>query len=273
VIGAILAYPLYELVRLSLQHYGLFELIRHQGQSVGLDNFSTVLHDSVFWHTLVRTVVFTVVNVGLTMGLGTLIALLLVQVHVPVRILLTSGLVLAWAMPAVVAVQLWYWMTNFENGVINYVLGMRQHDWYASPVSALGVTTTLVVWGAIPFVTITVYAALAQVPRELQEAAAVDGAGPIRSFFDVTVPVIKPILLILASLSIIWDFSVFTQPFLLLQSRPNPDYYLMSMYLYAKSIGIHEYGLGAAIALIMVAILLVLSFVYVRQMVRTGEVT
>jgi N,N'-diacetylchitobiose transport system permease protein len=273
VIGAILAYPLYQLVRLSFQHYGLFELIRHQGQSVGLANFSAVLHDSVFWHTLVRTVVFTVVNVGLTMVLGTLIALLLVQVHAPVRILLTSGLVLVWAMPAVVAVQLWYWMTNFENGVVNYVLGIRQHDWYASPVSALGVTTTLVVWGAIPFVTITVYAALAQVPRDLLEAAAVDGAGPVRSFLDVTVPVIKPILLILASLSIIWDFSVFTQPFLLLQSRPNPDYYLMSMYLYAKSIGIHEYGLGAAIALIMVAIMLVLSFVYVRQMVRTGEVT
>jgi N,N'-diacetylchitobiose transport system permease protein len=278
VIGAILAYPLYELVRLSFQHYGLFELIRHQGQWVGLDNFSTVLHDSVFWHTLVRTVVFTVVNVGLTMVLGTLIALLLVQVHAPVRILLTSGLVLAWAMPAVVAVQLWYWMTNFENGVVNYVLTQLhvgnyvQHDWYESPVSALGVTTTLVVWGAIPFVTITVYAALAQVPRDLLEAAAVDGAGPVRSFFDVTVPVIKPILLILASLSIIWDFSVFTQPFLLLNSRPNPPYYLMSMYLYAKSIGIHEYGLGAAIALIMVAIMLVLSFFYVRQMVRVGEV-
>jgi ABC-type sugar transport system permease subunit len=64
-VGAILGYPLYELVRLAFQHYGLFELIRHQGQSVGWANFSSVLHDSVFWHTLVRTVVFTVANVGL----------------------------------------------------------------------------------------------------------------------------------------------------------------------------------------------------------------
>src|SRR5438128_1878229 len=65
VIGAILGYPLYSLGRISLQHYGLFELIRHSGQWVGLGNFSSVLHDSVFWRTLARTVVFTVANVGL----------------------------------------------------------------------------------------------------------------------------------------------------------------------------------------------------------------
>jgi N,N'-diacetylchitobiose transport system permease protein len=278
VIGAILAYPLYFLFRLSFEHYGLFELIRHKGQWVGLHNWGVVLHDSTFWHTLLRTIVFTAVNVGLTMVLGTLIALLLVQVSGVVRVLITSALVLAWSMPVVVAVQLWYWMTNFQNGVLNYVLTKLHagdyigHDWYATPTSALGLTTSLIVWGAIPFVTITVYAGLAQVPHELLEAAAVDGAGPLRRFRDITFPVLKPIFLILTSLSIIWDFGVFTQPFLLLQSRPNPDYYLMSIYLYEKSIGLHEYGLGSAIALLMLAIVLVLSSFYVRQMVRIGDV-
>ena len=278
VIGAILAYPLYFLVRLSFQQYGLFQLIAHKGEWIGLHNYGVVLHDGVFWHTLLRTVVFTAVNVGLTMVLGTLVALLLVQVSSFVRILITSALVLAWAMPVVVAVQLWYWMTNFQNGVVNYVLtkaGVGDfigHDWYVSPTSALGITTSLIVWGAIPFVTITVYAGLAQVPRELLEAAAVDGAGAVRRFRDITVPVLKPIFLILTSLSIIWDFGVFTQPFLLLQSRPNTDYYLMSIYLFEKSIGLHEYGLGSAIAILMLGIVLVLSSFYVRQMVRMGDV-
>jgi N,N'-diacetylchitobiose transport system permease protein len=278
VIGAILAYPLYYLVRLSFQRYGLFQLIAHKGSWVGLHNYGLLLHDSVFWHTLVRTVIFTTVNVALTMVLGTLVALLLVQVATPIRLMITSALVLAWAMPVVVAVQLWYWMTNFQNGVVNYVLTELHlgdfigHDWYASPTSALGVTTTLIVWGALPFVAITVYAGLSQVPRDLVEAASVDGAGPVRAFRDVTLPVLKPILLVLTSLSIIWDFGVFTQPFLLLQSRPNTDYYLMSIYLFEKSIGIHEYGLGSAIALVMVLIMLVLSFFYVRQMVRIGDV-
>src|SRR5437588_9166731 len=80
VIGAILGYPLYSLIRLSFQHYGLFELIRHSGQSIGLRNYGSVLHDAVFWHTVLRTVVFTVANVGLTMVFGTLIALLLTRV-------------------------------------------------------------------------------------------------------------------------------------------------------------------------------------------------
>jgi N,N'-diacetylchitobiose transport system permease protein len=278
VIGAILAYPIYFLVRLSFQHYGLFQLIAHKGSWVGLHNYGVLVRDPVFWHTLVRTVIFTAVNVGVTMVLGLLIALLLVRVAKPIRLMITTALVFAWATPVVVAVQLWYWMTNYQNGVINYVLTKLhvgdyiQHDWYASPVSALGVTTTLIVWGAVPFVAISLYAGLAQVPRDLVEAAEVDGARPWHVFRDVTYPVLKPVILVLASLSIIWDFAVFTQPFLLLQSRPNTDYYLMSIYLYEKSIGIHEYGLGSAIALVMVVIMLGLSFFYVRQMVRAGDV-
>ena len=150
------------------------------------------------------------------MAFGTLIALLLVRVSSVVRVALMAGLVLVWSMPAVVAVQVWYWMTNFENGVVNYIFGLGQYDWYASDFSELGMVTALIVWAAIPFVVITVYAGLAQVPHELVEAAEIDGARGWRIFRDVTFPVLKPIFLILTSLSIIWDFGVFTQPFLLI---------------------------------------------------------
>ena len=122
VIVAILGYPLYHLGRLSFQKYGLFELIARHGTDVGWANYSSVLHDPVFWHVLLRTIVFTVANVALTMGIGTLLALLLTKVSSIVRVLLTAGLVLAWAMPPVVAVQVWLWMTNYENGILNYTL-------------------------------------------------------------------------------------------------------------------------------------------------------
>src|SRR5207237_1325106 len=155
-LGAILGYPIYSLVRLSLQHYTLFELIAHKGQWIGLDNFRSVLEDAVFWHTLLRTVVFTIANVGLTMVLVTLLALLLVA--------------------------------------------------------------------------ITVDAALSQVPAELVEAAEIDGARPWRIFRDVTVPILRPVLLILTSLSILWDFGVFTQPYLLIgQAHIHPGNYLMGV--------------------------------------------
>src|SRR6266567_9333250 len=250
-IGAILGYPLYRLVRLSFQHYGLPELIRHSGESVGLRNFSSVLHDQVFWHTLLRTVIFTVANVGLTVVGGMLIALLLVRVSGWVRILVTSGLVLVWAMPQVVAVQVWYWMTNFQNGVVNYVLtklhigNYFQHDWYSTTFSQLGLVTALIVWGALPFVAITIYAALSQVPGELVEAAEIDGARPWRVFLDVTLPILRPVLLILTSLSILWDFGVFTQPYLLIgQAHLNPSNYLMGIYLFEEGYLKADYGRG-----------------------------
>jgi len=272
---AILAYPLYQLIVISFQRYGLFELIKHSGTWVGLDNYRFILHDPVFWDTLVRTIVFTVVNVALTIVFGTLIALLLVRISTFMRILLTAGLMLVWAMPPVVAVQVWYWMTNFQNGVLNYTLTQLgvgdyfQHDWYATPTSQLGMTTSLIVWGAIPFIVVAVYAGLAQVPDELVDAAEVDGARPWRVFLDVTFPILKPIFLILTSLSIVWDFGVFTQPFLLIgESHVNTSNYLMGVYLYEEGYAKSDFGRGAAISMLMLLMVAGLSFFYVRKMVR-----
>ncbi len=275
--AVILGYPLYWLAKLSTERYGLFELIRHQGVSIGLANYTSVLHDPVFWRTLLRTVIFTIANVTLTIVLGTLMALLLVRVSAAVRIVLSSGLVLVWSMPVVVAVQIFYWMTNFQNGVVNYILtalhfgDFNQHDWYASTFSQLSLSTILIVWGALPFVVITLYAGLAQVPRDLIEAAEVDGARPWRVFRDITLPILRPILLILTSLSIIWDFGVFTQPYLLIgQSNITSGNYLMSIYLFEEGYLKSDFGRGAAISILMLLIVAVLSVVYVRKMVRIG---
>jgi N,N'-diacetylchitobiose transport system permease protein len=276
-IAVVLGYPLYWLVKLSTERYGLFELIQHKGVGVGLKNYGSILHDQVFWHTLLRTIVFTAVNVTLTIVLGTLIALLLTKVSSWVRIVLSSGLVLVWSMPVVVAVQVWSWMTNYENGVLNYALtelhvgNYDQHDWLGTPTSQLAMVTTLIVWGALPFVAITLYAGLAQVPRDLLEAASVDGANAFASFRDITLPILKPILLILTSLSIIWDFGVFTQAYLYIgQAKITAGNYLMSVYLFEEGYFKSDYGRGAAISLLMLAIVAVLSVVYVRRMVRIG---
>jgi len=278
VIGAVLAYPLYFMVRLSLEHYGLFQLIRHQGEWIGTQNYSEIFHDSTFWDVVLRTLAFTAVAVSLTMALGTLIALLLAQLGSFMRLLLTAGLIFVWATPVVVAVDIWYWMVDFEFGVVNWLLthlhlgDFNHHDWFINTWTGWGIITALVVWGAIPFVAITVYAGLTQVPKELVEAASIDGAHPWRVFRDVTVPLLKPIFVILTSLSIIWDFQVFNQIWILRDEQPSPEYYSMAVYAYHTSFQSSEYGLGSAIAIVMVAIMLVVSFVYIRQMVRIGEV-
>jgi N,N'-diacetylchitobiose transport system permease protein len=277
VVGGVLGYPLYLLVKLSFEHYGLFEAIRHHGEWVGLGNYRKVVHDHQFWVVLGRTLLFTAVNVVLTMGLGTLIALLLVRVRTVVRLMLTAALVLAWATPVQVAASVWTWLVDYQFGVLNWALNgigfgsYQHHDWFVSPWQGWGVITTLIVWGAIPFVAITLYAGLSQVPQELLQAAQIDGARPWRAFVDITLPLLKPIFVIVTSLSVIWDFQVFTQVWILRDERPTSDYFLTGIYAFEQSFAQSEYGYGSAIALVMVVAMFAVTFVYIREMLRLGE--
>ena len=277
VIIAVLGYPIYLLTRLSFEQFGLAELITKNGTWIGLDNYSRILHDHQFWTVLVRTFVFTAVNVGLTMLFGTLIALLLARLGRFMRLLLTTSLILVWATPVVVAVTIFRWMVDYEFGVLNWTLtklhfgDFLNKDWFADPKTGFLVITAIIVWGAIPFVAITLYAGLSQVPGELVEAAEIDGARSWRVFKDVTFPLLMPIFVILTSLSIIWDFQVFIQIWLARDGEPEEDYWLMSVYSFVEAFRLGEYGFGAAIALVMVCIMFGATFVYLRQMIRIGE--
>jgi N,N'-diacetylchitobiose transport system permease protein len=274
VLAAILGFPMYRLVSLSFQRYGLRELFAGQGTWIGLENYRDIVTDSFFWTVVARTLLFAAVAVGLTMVLGTLVALLLRNLGRRMRVAVTAGLVAAWAMPTLTAISIWQWLFDFEFGVVNYLLtrvgadGFSQHNWFDQPLQGFTVIMVVVVWGALPFVAITLHAGLTQVPRELEEAARVDGAGAWQAFRHVVFPVMKPIFLLLATLSTIWDFKVFTQIWVLLNQRPSREYFLLGIWSYSESFGVTRYGKGAAIAVVMVVLLLVATSFYVRQMVR-----
>jgi N,N'-diacetylchitobiose transport system permease protein len=278
VIAAILGWPMYQLVVISFQRFGLRELFQHKGRFIGLENYRTVLGDPFFWTVVARTIVFAAACVALTMVLGTLIALLLRRLGRRMRLLVTAALVFAWAMPPLTAVAIWQWMFDFEFGVVNWVLTRLQvgdfinHNWFDQPLEGLSVIVLVVVWGAIPFVAITLHAGLTQVPAEMTEAALVDGANPWQLFWGVTFPLLKPVFLILTTLSTIWDFRVFTQVWVMLNQRPGRDFYLLNIYAYSESFGVSRYGLGATIAIAMVVLLMLLTAFYVRQMLRSVEV-
>ena len=278
VLVGVLAWPLYWLGRISFEHFGLEELIAHKGTWTGLDNYREILGNGEFWHIVLRTVVFTVVNVGLTMLFSTLIALLLVRMGRFMRVALLVGLVWVWATPVVVAITIWQWMVDFQFGVFNWAItklhiaNLIHYNWFDNSLTGFAVITAVVVWGAIPFAAITIYAGLSQVPQELVEAAEVDGARPWQVFRRVTFPLVKPIFVIITSLSIIWDFQVFNQVWIMLENRPSPDYYLLSVFAFVSSFRVSQYGLGAAISVVMVLLMLSVSFVYVRQMIQISEV-
>jgi N,N'-diacetylchitobiose transport system permease protein len=276
VIAAVMAYPMGFLGSLSLQDYGLRELLQHQGVSVGAANYVRLVTDPLFWQVVVRTVVFCAVTVGLSMAIATSLALLMERVSGPVRLLLSAGLMFVWATPVVVAIDVWQWMFDYEFGVANWALtrlrlgDFTHHNWFENPVQGFGIIVALVVWGALPFLVITLYAGLMQVPRELVEAATSDGATGWQVFWQVTAPILRPIFAILLSLSTIWDFQVFNQVWIMLDQRPGSEYFLMAVYGYFEAFRVTQYGRGAAVSIVLVAMLMVVTFFYVRQMVRTG---
>jgi N,N'-diacetylchitobiose transport system permease protein len=269
VLGVMLGYPLYRLGVLSVQDYGMAQIFGNPAEFVGLRNFREILTESYFWTVLWRTLIFCAVNVAITMTLGVLIALLLQALGSGMRLLVSTSLILAWAMPALTATVVWQWIFDTQYGLVNWLLSKPGHSWLAEPLSFFSVATIIVVWMGTPFISFTVYAALTQIPDSLIEAAELDGAGFVQRFRFVVAPMLKPILLILTSLSVLWDFRVFTQIYVLQRAGGiSRDTNLLGVYAYRISIGENDFDTGAAIAIVMVLITVVLTIGYLRAMLR-----
>lgn len=272
VLVLMLGYPLVRLVVMALQEYGLPQVFGRPAPWVGVDNFRTILGDSYFWTVLRRTVLFCAVNVALTMVLGVLVALLLDTLGTVMRLVVSAALIIAWAIPPLTATVLWQWMFDSQYGLVNAVLGRQGESWLADPLSFFAVATIIVVWMGVPFVAFTVYAGLTQIPVELHEAAMLDGAGFVDRFRYASFPALKPILLILTSLSILWDFRVFTQIYVLQRAGSvTRDTNLLGVWSYNVSIGQNRYDIGAAIAIVMVLITVLLTLTYLRAMLRQED--
>jgi N,N'-diacetylchitobiose transport system permease protein len=273
----LLGYPLIVLVRTSFQQLDLRQLIRRQTVWVGFDNYRTILTDGEFWAVTVRTLVFAAVCVALTIGLGTLVALLMRRVGRGMRLLISAGLLLAWATPPVSAATVFKWLFDEQYGVVNWLVttltpvDWSRHSWFDSQLPAFSVIVLCVVWQAIPFVALTLYAGLTTVPDTILEAARIDGAGGWRSFWSVTAPMLKPLYLILTSLSVIWDLKVFTQLYVITRGGPDRKTLLINLYTYLEGFGASRFGLASAAAVVMVLITLAATIWYVRSMIRVGE--
>jgi N,N'-diacetylchitobiose transport system permease protein len=269
-----LGYPLVRQLVLSFQEFGLAQQFGRPPEWVGLANYRELLTDAYLWRVTARTVVFCVVNAAVTMVLGVGLALVMRTMSKPVRLLTQSGLLLAWAMPVVASLTVWLWLFDTQYGVINYVLtamggDFQGHGWLLRPLSFFFVATVVVVWMSVPFVAFTVYAALTQLPGELLEAAEIDGAGMGQRLRYVILPSIRPVLMVVALLQVIWDLRVFTQIYILQEAGGNARATnLLGTYIYRLGIGGGDFGTSAAVAVFMLALAVVLTAPYVRSMMR-----
>ncbi len=287
-IALVLLWPLAQVALYSFQNYSLPQITgAAPTQWIGFANFTQTLADPEFWLSLRITVLFAAAVVPLTLVVGTLVGLLLNRLGKKMAVFVSTAALLAWATPPVSATVLFYWLFNPDGGLVDWTLSKMPHwlvgstDWAgfnwttSDALHVYTVLTVLVVWQSFPFIAVTVLAGLKTVPDELYEAARVDGATPWRVFWKITYPLLKPIFLVLLLLSVIWDFNVFTQSYILTGFPGNRDEFNLSLYIYDKAFSSFppSYGLGGALALIFTLILLVITVGYVRASVRQGALS
>ncbi|MEV0849300.1 sugar ABC transporter permease [Streptomyces sp. NPDC049954] len=272
-----LGWPVVKNVTLSFQNLNMRQFIQRLTEWNGVDNYKEALGNEDFWRVTLRSLLFTATNVVLIMVLGALVGLLLARLGRRMRTLLMVGLVLAWAMPVIAATTVYQWLFAQRFGVVNYVLdkigfhSMADYSWTGGQMSTFFVVVVLIVWQSIPFVAINLYAATTTIPKELYEAASLDGAGVWKSFRNVTFPFLKPFLLATTFLEVIWVFKAFAQVFAFNEGGPDRLTEILPVYAYIEGVGNQHFGMGAAISVLTILILLGITSYYLRIVLKQGE--
>jgi N,N'-diacetylchitobiose transport system permease protein len=271
IVGGLVGYPLVRTIWLSFTDTGLADLVEGTGEWVGLENFREVFADEAVRRALINTVVFGTVAVAVTMAFGMAVALLLNQ-RFRGRALLTVLVILPWAMPAIAASSVWKWMFNDQYGLVNWVLvrlgasGFEDYSWFTDRLPAFAAILVVVVWQSYPFVTLAILAGLQTLPADVLDAAKVDGATAWQRLRHVTLPLLKPIIAVIAVISTIWNFKIFDQVYVLAAGVPERATDTAAVAAYRLAFASSEFGLGSALAVVLFAILLAVTFVYLRLM-------
>ena len=270
-----MGYPVYWQVVTSFQEYGLAQQFGQPPTFVGLDNYARIFTDDRLWAVVARSIAFCLVNAFVTVAIGIGVALLMKATGKAVKLVLQISMLLAWAMPMVASVTVWKWLFDWRTGVINWLLvrvgltGMDGHNWLAQPLSFFFVATVIIVWMSVPFVALSVFAGLTQVPDEVIEAATIDGAGPAQIFWRITVPMIRPVLSIVLLLQVIWDLRVFAQIRLLQDAgAPVAETNLLGNFIFELGVGRQDFAGAAAVSIFVLALTIALSWPYVRSLLQ-----
>ena len=280
VIALLLLFPIGRIVWLSFRDFKLRNLVSGESDFIGLANYVTLLSDPYLWRiVLVNTVVFAMIAVIATVVLGTLVALLLATLEPVPRVIVVSCIMVAWAMPAVSGTYVWIWIFDVDQGVVAQTLSslglidQGGHNWFADRFWFYAIVTLNIVHSGFPFVAVTVLAGLLTVPKELYEAARIDGAGAWKRFWHVTFPTLRPVFAVVTVLSTIWDFKVFAQIYLMPGGDVGGSRMLnLGVWSYVRSFGQNDFGMGSAIAVMLTLLLLGVTIVYLRALFREDEV-
>jgi multiple sugar transport system permease protein len=252
------AYPFFFGIWLSLSN----AQIGQTGSFVGLANFLFERSDTVFIESFVNTMLYTGLTTVLKLGLGLIMALLLNQVF-PAQRFVRAALLLPWIIPSVLSTLAWRWMFDPTFSVVNWVL-IHAHlsaagvDWLGKTGPALASLMIVNIWRGVPFYGISFLAGLQTIPQELYEAARVDGADRWQQFRAITIPLLRPVLVVVLLLSTILTFGDFTLPYVLTNCAPYNSTCVLSTWAFQIGVAGGYIGVGAAISLVLFPLLTVI---------------
>ncbi|ALE07966.1 sugar ABC transporter permease [Arthrobacter sp. ERGS1:01] len=238
---------------------------------VGLDNYVTILTDSVFHTALANTLIFTFASVAAHIVLGLLFAMLLNSPLLGTRFkaLFRAVYVLPWLFTVAIIAVLWRLLLD-PNGVINFLLmnaGIidSKIEWLSSPGTALFAVTFINIWAGYPFYMVSILAGLQGIPKDLYEAATVDGANGFQKFLHVTLPQLKPIIISMAMLDLIWTSQQFALIWMTTGGGPINVTEMLSTYTYKLAFSQYQFSLASASAVVILLLSMILAFFYIRH--------
>ena len=243
---------------------------------VGLGNYINMLTDQTFWETIWRTLYFTVVSVGLELGLGLAVAQLIHSKPWGWKFLRFS-LIIPWAVPTIVNGAMWRWIYSADFGALNgllMALGLIKHyvPWLTLTNMAMNLVIVADVWHTMPFVALVLQAALATLPEDLDEAAAVDGASAWQRFWQIRVPLLRPAILVALIVRTVDAFRVFDIVYIITAGGPAYKTLTITYLTYLNSFTFGKQGTGAALSFLISAVTITMALIYIRLLYRPEEV-
>ncbi len=268
VVFGIVLFPLITTLIYSLKDLNIMS--NHYGSFVGLKNYLSVLSDHEFWMTTFRTGYFTVVSIIIELGFGLLIALLLDEDLYGKRFL-RAIIILPWAVPTIVNGALWKWIYHPDYGALNAFLSQlgiidHYHSWLGTPWLALNMIILADAWKMTPLIVIFFLAALQLRNKSIYEAAAIDGAGLFKRFFFITLPYLKPTILVLVVMRTMEAFKVFDLIYATTRGGPANGTLTLTYQAYINAFTELDYSSGATISYLIALMILLLTILYVRTL-------
>jgi ABC-type sugar transport system permease subunit len=242
---------------------------------LGLRNYIDLLKDKVFWETIRRTLYFTFASVGVELVLGLAIAQL-INSHMPGWRFLRVSLIIPWAVPTIVNGTMWRWIYNADFGALNGILlklGLidKYVPWLIYPGKALNLVILADIWHSVPFIALILQAALATLPVELEEAAAVDGASAFQRFWSIRLPLLRPAILVALVIRTVEAFRVFDIIYVITGGGPAYGTVTISYLTYLETFSFNHIGRGSALSFLITLTCMLLAFLYVSFLYRPEE--